>query len=76
MIKQGTPGSIVNISSINGFRPQPNMPAYTVSKHAIIGFTKHAAMEGGAHNIRVNAIAPGATLVSDSFHSKRLTSVH
>lgn len=63
MIKQGGTGSIVNITSINAYRPQPNMPAYTSSKHAIIGLTKHAATEGGPHNIRINAIAPGAIYV-------------
>jgi NAD(P)-dependent dehydrogenase (short-subunit alcohol dehydrogenase family) len=64
MLKQGTKASIVNIASINAFRPQPNMPAYTASKHAIIGLTKHASMEGGPKGIRVNAIAPGAIFVS------------
>ncbi|KAI0154011.1 hypothetical protein BJ166DRAFT_373364 [Pestalotiopsis sp. NC0098] len=60
MIKAGTKGSIVNIASINAFRPQPNMPAYTSTKHALIGLTKHASSEGGPHGIRINAIAPGA----------------
>ncbi|TEY47301.1 hypothetical protein BOTCAL_0308g00090 [Botryotinia calthae] len=60
MAKQGTKGSIVNIASINAFRPQPNMPAYTATKHAIIGLTKHASVEGGPKGIRVNAVAPGA----------------
>ncbi|KAJ4422975.1 hypothetical protein N0V82_002369 [Gnomoniopsis sp. IMI 355080] len=60
MIKQGGGGTIVNIASINAFRPQPNMPAYTAAKHALVGVTKHASMEGGPHGIRVNAIAPGA----------------
>lgn len=64
MIKQGSKGSIVNIASINAFKPQSNMPAYTATKHAIIGLTKHAAMEGGPKGIRVNAIAPGAIFVS------------
>jgi len=64
MIKQGSKASIINIASINAFRPQPNMPAYTAAKHALIGLTKHAAMEGGKHGIRVNAIAPGAIFVS------------
>lgn len=64
MIKQGSKGSIVNIASINAFKPLPNMPAYTASKHALIGLTKHAAMEGGPEGIRVNAIAPGAIFVS------------
>ncbi|XXG99655.1 60S ribosomal protein L16A [Hypoxylon texense] len=60
MIKQGGKGTIVNIASINAFRPQPNMPAYTATKHALIGLTKHAATEGGPHGIRINAVAPGA----------------
>ncbi|KAF7959485.1 hypothetical protein EAE96_001101 [Botrytis aclada] len=60
MAKQGTKCSIVNIASTNAFRPQPNMPAYTATKHAIIGLTKHASVEGGPKGIRVNAVAPGA----------------
>lgn len=64
MIQAGTKGSIVNIASINAFRPQPNMPAYTSTKHAVIGLTKHASSEGGPHGIRINAIAPGAIYVS------------
>lgn len=63
-IKQGGGGTIVNIASINAYKPQPNMPAYTAAKHAIVGLTKHASMEGGPHGIRVNAIAPGAIYVS------------
>ncbi|KAL4793092.1 hypothetical protein BDV19DRAFT_380381 [Aspergillus venezuelensis] len=60
MRKQGTKGSIVNIASINAYMPQPNMPAYTSAKHALLGLTKHAATEGGPTGIRVNAVAPGA----------------
>lgn len=65
-IAQGGGGSIVNIASINAFKPQPNMPAYTAAKHALVGLTKHASMEGGPHNIRVNAVAPGAIFVSQA----------
>lgn len=64
MIAAGIKGSIVNIASINAFRPQPNMPAYTSTKHALIGLTKHASSEGGPKGIRINAIAPGAIYVS------------
>ncbi|KAL2828011.1 hypothetical protein BDW59DRAFT_178956 [Aspergillus cavernicola] len=60
MRKQGSPGSIVNIASINAYMPQPNMPAYTAAKHALLGLTKHAATEGGPTGIRVNTVAPGA----------------
>lgn len=64
MIKDGTKGSIVNIASISSFRPHPNMPAYTSTKHALIGLTKHASSEGGPKGIRINAVAPGAIYVS------------
>ena len=60
LIEQGDKGSIVNISSVNGFRPQFNSTAYTASKHAVIGMTKVAALENGGRGIRVNAVAPGA----------------
>lgn len=60
MIKQGNGGSIVNVSSINGWRPQPISVAYTASKHAVTGMTKVAALENGEHGIRVNCLAPGA----------------
>ncbi|KAL4874556.1 hypothetical protein BJY04DRAFT_211985 [Aspergillus karnatakaensis] len=60
MRKQGSKGSIVNIASINAYMPQPNMPAYTAAKHALLGLTKHAATEGGPTGIRVNTVAPGA----------------
>ncbi|KAL4920480.1 NAD(P)-binding protein [Aspergillus aurantiobrunneus] len=60
MRAQGGNGSIVNIASINAYMPQPNMPAYTAAKHALLGLTKHAATEGGPDGIRVNAVAPGA----------------
>ncbi|MCX5400381.1 SDR family NAD(P)-dependent oxidoreductase [Streptomyces sp. NBC_00102] len=60
LIAQGDGGSIVNISSVSGFRPQPANPAYVAAKHGVNGLTKTAAMEYGAQNIRVNAVAPGA----------------
>lgn len=60
MIKQGKGGSIVNISSVSGYRPQPNNVAYVAAKHGVNGITKVAALENGEHNIRVNSVAPGA----------------
>ena len=60
MIRQGGHGSIINISSVSGIRPQATAPAYVAAKHGVIGLTKVAAVENGHLNIRVNAVAPGA----------------
>ncbi|SIR59054.1 glucose 1-dehydrogenase [Aromatoleum tolulyticum] len=60
MIRQGHGGSIINIGSVSSFRPQPTNGVYVAAKHGVIGLTKVAALENGAHNIRVNAVAPGA----------------
>jgi NAD(P)-dependent dehydrogenase (short-subunit alcohol dehydrogenase family) len=60
LIAQGGGGSIINISSVSGFRAQPFNMTYVAAKHGVNGLTKTAAMEYGEHNIRVNAVAPGA----------------
>lgn len=60
MKKQGNGGSIINISSVSGFRPQPDNIAYVAAKHGVVGITKVAALENGQYNIRVNSVAPGA----------------
>jgi len=60
MVKQGTKGSIVNISSIGGFFAQKGLAHYDASKGGLNLLTKAMALELGPHGIRVNAIAPGA----------------
>ena len=54
-------GRIVNIGSIQSFLHvrTPNSPAYTTSKHGVLGFTRALAAELGKHGVRVNAIGPG-----------------
>ncbi|MEV6992709.1 glucose 1-dehydrogenase [Streptomyces sp. NPDC093228] len=57
-------GSIVNVSSVYGLMGYPRATLYVGSKHAVVGFTKAAALEGAVYGIRVNAIAPGFTRTS------------
>jgi 3-oxoacyl-[acyl-carrier protein] reductase len=58
---RATKGRIVNIGSIQSFVHirQPSSPAYTASKHGVLGFTKALAAELGKEGVRVNAIGPG-----------------
>jgi 3-oxoacyl-[acyl-carrier protein] reductase len=54
-------GRIVNIASIQSFVHvrTPSSPAYTSSKHGVLGFTRALAAELGKDGVRVNAIGPG-----------------
>lgn len=60
MMEQDEGGSIINISSVSGIRPQPANPAYVAAKHGVIGLTKNGAMDYSPHGIRINSVAPGA----------------
>jgi 3alpha(or 20beta)-hydroxysteroid dehydrogenase len=55
-------GSIVNISSIEGFTGAAGLSAYSASKFAVRGMTKAAASELGPFGIRVNSVHPGGVL--------------
>ncbi len=52
-------GNIVNISSVCGTRPYPNIMSYCVSKAALDMMTQCLALELAPHGIRVNAVNPG-----------------
>ncbi len=59
-LKKSSAGSIVVMSSVGGRFGYPNRSAYCTAKMGLIGFAKTLSRELGAHNIRVNAIAPCA----------------
>ncbi|MFN0168473.1 MAG: SDR family NAD(P)-dependent oxidoreductase [Bryobacteraceae bacterium] len=58
MCRRGS-GSIVNISSVSGIRPQFESLLYSMTKAALIMMTRSYALELGPSGVRVNAIAPG-----------------
>jgi len=70
MIAQGS-GKIINIASLFSFLGGRASPAYAATKAGVVGFTKAYCDELGAHNIQVNAIAPGyfATAITEATRS-------
>jgi len=67
MIERKSGGSIINIASVAGLRPQPGGLLYSFTKAGLIMMTRSWAQEFGQYNIRVNAIAPG--LIQTDFSS-------
>jgi dehydrogenase/reductase SDR family member 4 len=61
-------GSIVNIASIAGLRPQRHSLLYSMTKAALIMMTQSYALELGPKGVRVNAIAPGLIQTALSEH--------
>lgn len=59
VMKEKKSGSVINISSIGGLRPEPGLGIYSMSKAALISLTKVMAKEWGGDNIRANVICPG-----------------
>lgn len=62
LLKQGSPGSIVNVSSVLAYSPSPELfatHAYAAAKSAVLGFSKSCAAYYASHGIRFNVLCPG-----------------
>ncbi|MBB2991913.1 NAD(P)-dependent dehydrogenase (short-subunit alcohol dehydrogenase family) [Mycolicibacterium iranicum] len=62
LVDTGMPGSVVNVTSIEGSRAAPGYAAYAAAKAGVVNYTKTASFELAPHGIRVNAVAPDLTM--------------
>jgi len=60
MMKEQGGGRIINVASVDAFKPEYLVSAYSISKAAVVMVTRAMARELAQYNIRVNCIAPGA----------------
>ena len=65
-IKQGKGGKIINVASMLSYQGGIRVPAYTASKHGVMGVTKSMANEWAKYGINVNAIAPGYMVTNNT----------
>lgn len=65
MVERGK-GAILNISSMNAFRPLTKIPAYSAAKSSINNFTEWLSVHFAKSGVRVNAIAPGFFLTTQN----------
>lgn len=62
LVQARRPGSVINITSIEGGRAAPGYAAYAAAKAGVVNYTKTASFELAPHRIRVNALAPDLTV--------------
>ena len=60
--QESRPGVIINISSVHEIIPKPGFIGYSASKGGMQNLTRTLALEYAPHGIRVNGVAPGATI--------------
>lgn len=65
-IDQKSGGKIINVASMLSYQGGIRVPAYTASKHAVMGVTKSMANEWAKYGINVNAIAPGYMVTNNT----------
>src|SRR4030095_9714276 len=65
-------GRIINIASVAGLVGSGGGPAYTASKHRVVGLTKQLPIAYAPHGVTVNAICPGAIQTGLRANSTRI----
>ncbi len=71
LVEQGQGGSIVNIATVSALNAMPYGSAYAAAKAAVLSLTRSLAVEWGARNIRVNAVAPGSIATPKSASNRK-----
>ncbi len=74
MRQAGGPRHILNVASLAGVAPAPNMSAYAASKHAVMGLCDALALELAGSAVRVSAVCPGVidTAITDGPHAQAI----
>lgn len=73
IMKEQESGAIVNVASLGGMIGLPKQAAYTLTKGAVLNFTRTVAAECGPYGVRANAVCPGfiETSLGEAFFSQQ-----
>ena len=71
LVEQGQGGSLVNIATVSALNAMPYGSAYAAAKAAVLSLTRSLAVEWGARDIRVNAVAPGSIATPKSASNRK-----